>query len=234
MISIIVPAYNEAENIEKLLLRIDGSLKNKDYEVIVIDDHSKDATWEILKNLKTKYPVSFFKKIGQKGKAFSLFEGFEKAEGEILAMIDADLQYPPEAIAHIAEELEYTDVVVANRKVYQASIFRKIASRAFRYIFGRFLFGLDADIQSGLKAFRREVWETVKFYPKSQWSFDLEFLARAREANFKGRNFDIVFAPREKGTSNITLLANGWELATAAIALAIRQRQPIELPSIDS
>src|SRR3989344_3168763 len=205
MVSIVVPTYNEKDSIKNLLVKIKESFKSspKNYEIVCIDDHSTDGTWEILQKEKANFPLAVFKKEGQKGKAFSLVEGFQKAKGEFLVMIDADLQYPPEAIPGMVDALKDTDVVVANRKNYHHSPARKFLSRSFRYMFGKFLFGLDTDIQSGLKAFRRQVFETVEFKPKSQWTFDLEFLRRAERAGFKIANYDITFNPRKNGHSKL-------------------------------
>src|SRR3990167_6106394 len=126
MISIVIPTFNESGNIEKVLARVDLAMNKIDqnYEIIVIDDHSTDGTWEILQDQRAKsnYPLRNFKKEGKKGKAYSLFEGFEKAKGEILVMIDSDLQYPPEAIPEMVGQInENTDIIVGNRKSYLGS-----------------------------------------------------------------------------------------------------------------
>ena len=105
MVSIIVPIYNEKENIKDLLVTIHQSFSgiNENYEVIAVDDNSTDGSWEILEQEKLKYPLNIFKKKGRKGKAFSLFEGFVQASGEYIVMIDSDLQYPPEAIPQMMQ-----------------------------------------------------------------------------------------------------------------------------------
>ncbi len=233
MISIIVPTYNEQENIKKLLLLIHHAFnkRTKDYEVIVIDDHSTDNTWHILRQEESNFPLRIFQKQGKRGKSNSLFEGFEKASGNILAMIDADLQYSPSVIPQMARGLnENCDVIVANRKKYHASPVRKVLSRGFRHVFGKMLFGLDCDIQSGLKVFKREVLETVKFKPHSAWTFDLEFLHRARLAGFQIKNIDITFYPRTGGRSHINVLKNGFELATNAASLKLKRIHPQHIP----
>jgi len=228
-VSIIVPTYNEEKSIKSLLALIHHSFggKSDNYEVIAVDDRSTDGTWEILQQEKSKYPLRIFSKKGKKGKAYSLFEGFSEASGDILAIIDADLQYPPQIIPQMAAGLnETTDVIVANRKNYRDSKIRKILSRTFRLTFGKFLFGLDADVQSGLKVFKREVLETVKFKPKSAWTFDLEFLHRAQLAGFHIRNTDITFYPRTSGRTQINLIKNGFELAINAASLKLKRIHP--------
>lgn len=229
MISVVVPTYNEVGNIKNLLERLEKRLgpSPKAYEVVVIDDYSTDGTWDLLIKLKKKFPLRVFRKEGKKGKAYSLIEGFAKSSGNILAIIDADLQYPPEAIATMVSGLGDTcDIVVANRRDYKAPKFRKTFSKIFKFTFGKALHGIGCDVQSGLKVFKREVFETVKFTPKSAWSFDLEFLVRAKNAGFSVCEYDITFKKRVAGDSKISFLRNGWDLATNALVLKTKKTAP--------
>jgi len=222
MVSIVVPTYNEEENIEFLLASINKSFNRKtnDYEVIVIDDNSQDNTRTIIKKLAKSYPVNVFLKIGPRGKAYSLFEGFKKASGNVIAMIDADLQYPADAIPKMVAKLNaQTDIVVANRKTYNDTRVRKFLSRGFRYIFGKILFNLNCDVQSGLKVFKRTVVENVKFTPRSAWSFDLEFLYKSQEAGFKIASHNITFFARGSGHSKIAVAKTIIELGTNGLRL---------------
>jgi len=236
MISVVVPTFNEVENIEKLLERIEKAFLAfpKAHETVVIDDYSTDGTWELLLKLKKKFPLRVFRKEGEKGKSYSLVEGFSKASGNILVMIDADLQYPPEAIPEMVLGLdEGLDIVVANRKDYQAPAFRKTFSKIFKFVFGRVLHGIGCDVQSGLKVFRRQVFGTVKFIPKSQWSFDLEFLVMAKNAGFSMGEMDIVFEKRQAGESKVSFIKNGWDLATNALALKTLRQAPVHIKPED-
>src|SRR3989344_5901492 len=115
-LSIIVPTYNERANIKPLLETIRAGSGGRDYEVIVVDDHSDYGTLEELTQEQANYPLKIFRKTGKKGKAYSLIKGLEKARGEVIPYIDADLQYPPEEIFPMVDKLEEADVVVANRK----------------------------------------------------------------------------------------------------------------------
>src|SRR5579872_4716313 len=98
-LTIIVPAWNEQDNVRPLIQRIDETLKgiNVPYEVIVIDDHSSDMTVQRARRLAKLYPVSVYLKKGKRGKAESLLQGFTYAKYSLISFIDADLQYPPEA-----------------------------------------------------------------------------------------------------------------------------------------
>src|SRR5260221_9881997 len=107
-LSIVIPVWNEEKNILSLVERIDSTLSEKDipYEIIFIDDNSKDKTAEIIYSLAKKYPITYQRKIGKKGKSYSLVEGFALASYDILAMIDADLQYPPEALPQMVQKIQ--------------------------------------------------------------------------------------------------------------------------------
>ena len=233
MVSIIVPIYNEKENIKDLLVTIHQSFSgiNENYEVIAVDDNSTDGSWEILEQEKLKYPLNIFKKKGRKGKAFSLFEGFVQASGEYIVMIDSDLQYPPEAIPQMISKLKKYDIVVANRKNYRNSFLRKLISKSFNYLFAKLLFNLNCDVQSGLKAFRKEVISVSNFRPKSAWTFDLEFLVRAREAGFSIHSQDITFFKRKSGKSKIHTLPASFEIGANAIKLRLKRFIPQLIPS---
>lgn len=218
-ISIIVPTFNEEHSIEELVKRIHTSAMaaKKAYEIIFIDDNSSDATLEKINKLDNCYAVRSYTKNGLRGKAFSLTQGFDLAKYEALCMIDADLQYPPEAIFPMAVRLEKTDIVVANRIENRTSFLRKFLSGGFRIVFGRLLFGLNTDIQSGLKVFKREVWESINYQPKKAWAFDLGFLHGARKAGFGIGNFDIVFTSRLNGESKLSFLITIWEIGSDAL-----------------
>ncbi len=227
-LSIIVPTRNEEENITTLIERINITLLNGgyDFEIIVVDDHSTDKTRQIVSTLSTIYPVAFHLKKGKRGKAYSLLEGFSYAKYENIAFIDADLQYPPEALFDMAEKLKICDIVVASRKKYKDSLFRKVLSRGFRFGFGKGLFGLDHDIQSGLKLFRKEVLSVVHVYPSSAWTFDLEFLYKASEAGYVIKNHEISFEKRSSGSSNVGAIKTVVEIGGNALRLKLKKVEP--------
>lgn len=265
VISVVVPVYNEIGVIKRFHSELIATLEayNKPYEIIYIDDHSTDGTFDWLISednssqkfqpivqdednrspgrlrsssyrrnafIKSSGDVRVLTKQGKKGKAYSLIEGFEKARGLFFVMIDGDLQYPPRAIPEMIEALSHSDIVIANRKNYKDSVLRKLLSSSFRYGFGQMLFGLPTDIQSGLKAFSREVFETVKFEPRSAWTFDLEFLHRARHSGFRSKNIDITFSPRDEGDSKVNIFKTTWEIGMNALYVKTRKLTPLYIP----
>lgn len=220
-VSIIVPAWNEEGNIEPLMSRIDAALapSHIPYEVIVVDDHSTDRTWETAQKLSNTYPLKIYKKVGKKGKAFSLLEGFTYASYPILAILDADLQYPPEYLPQMWEKIQQGgDVIVANRSERSVSATRKVVSGVFRKFFAQFLHGFSLDVQSGMKMFRKKVIDHFSVTP-SPWTFDLEFLLKARSAGYAIDSIDIPFDERQWGKSKINIVKSSWEIGSSAVKM---------------
>jgi cellulose synthase/poly-beta-1,6-N-acetylglucosamine synthase-like glycosyltransferase len=219
-LSVIVPTWNEVESLPTLIKRINACLTQCGwkYEVIIIDDHSSDKTVAVAKHLQRRFPILVHHKVGKRGKAFSLLEGFKQARYQNIAMIDADLQYPPEALVPMASLLLHNeaDVVVAERDNNRLSYLRRIASRTFRYIFGTLLHGMKEDVQSGLKVFRKEILNGISLNP-SPWTFDLEFLLKAKNAAYRVSSYPIIFEPRAYGSSKLNLLRASLEIGWSAL-----------------
>ncbi len=223
-VSIIVPTLNEEKNIAVLLRRIAHAFSGKDvhYEIIFIDDHSRDDTVKNIQKLQSKYPVRLYQKTGHHGKAFSLLQGFKKARYDVICMIDADLQYPPEAILPMYNLLDtnQVDVILSDRNTYNAPLLRKISTKMFNLLFVRALFGFSYDTQSGLKLFRKRVVDTVRLSP-TPWSFDLEFIVRSLEHKFKILSYGIAFSERYSGEAKVKIFKVTYELALASIKLRL-------------
>ncbi|MFA4701553.1 glycosyltransferase [Pyrococcus kukulkanii] len=172
-VSIIVPTYNERENLEELFSRIDNALKDYDYEIIIIDDNSPDRTWEKAQELSSKYPVKVIRRINERGLSSAVIKGFENASGDVFVVMDADLQHPPEVLPELLKRIEEgADIVIASRyvkggKVENWPFYRKLISKGAIMI-GRVALPKIRDIKdpvSGFFALRREVVEGVKLNP---------------------------------------------------------------------
>lgn len=220
-ISIIIPTYNEEKNIKLLFRGIHNafSRKNVDYELIFIDDHSTDRTRNIILELAKHYPVTLYMKQGARGKAQSLLEGFSYAKAATLGFIDADLQYPPDALYPMYQMVrQKNDVVVANRKVKKTSVLRNLMSSIYKTFFGRVLFNLPYDVQSGMKVFKRKMLEK-NFHAHSAWTFDLEFLVLAQFLGGRIASYDITFNKRHAGKSKISIVFSSLSMLIAALQL---------------
>jgi len=112
------------------------------------------------------------------------------------------------------------DIVIANRREHNVKFRRKVLSYVFRRFFGKFLHGFNCDIQSGLKVFKKDIIQRIKLHP-SQWTFDLEFLVKAKNAGYKITTTNIIFNKRHSGKPKINLLRATIEMAIAAIKVKL-------------
>lgn len=219
-LSIVIPTLNEAGNIPLLLKRLIRTLRGYDipYELIFVDDHSTDQTRPMLEAASRRLPVRVLAKKGPRGKAYSLLQGFQAARYDLVCMIDADLQYPPEAIPGMYQQLRKTeaDVVLTKREDRQTSWFRKLSSSVYNLLFTRLLFGFNYDTQSGLKLFRKRVIQTITVKP-TPWSFDLEFIVRALEQGYVLTSLPIRFDERHAGEAKVKVGKVAFELAKASL-----------------
>lgn len=117
IISIILPTFNEAENLPILIREIAKFLKGESLEIIVIDDDSPDKTWQIAEKLAKQYPLKVYRRINERGLTSALNLGLKKAKGKFIGWLDADLSHPPKFLPQLLKNLKNYDVVVASRYV---------------------------------------------------------------------------------------------------------------------
>lgn len=234
-LDIIIPIYNEAENLRPLVERIDKALKSAKitYRVIFIDDNSTDTGCRIIAKLAKKYPLVCYTKQGARGKAFSILEGAARATASHVAMMDADLQYLPEVLPEMYKLTQQFGVVVAKRYDSQESFLRKIASRGFRWFFGKVLYGLDCDVQSGLKIFKRDILNHVSPDDVSPWTLDIPLLSTALDLGYTIGQVDMNFEKRLNGESKIKLLSSIREIGGRAITYKLKRKNQFKISPDD-
>jgi len=193
-ISVVVPTYKERDNLPELLKRIG----NRD--IIIVDDNSQDGTREYLADK----PVTFIER-KEKGLATACVEGFRHAKNEIIVVMDADLQHPPEMIPELAAEVENgNDIVVAKRVRDNFSLYRKMVSKGANLI-GRLLFKelkKVQDTQSGFFAFNRKVLEDSELKPTG-YKILIEMLVMCKYNSTAEVPYE--FGLRTKGESKLGL-----------------------------
>lgn len=224
-LDIIIPVVNEGSNILPLTERIHIALANASihYRIIFVDDHSTDHTVAEIIKVSQKYPVILHNKEGRTGKGWSILEGAELADSEYIAMIDGDLQYPPEALPKLFEAAKKHGVAVGNRRNHKTSFLRKLGSKANILVFERFLHGFKVDTQSGLKVFKREIIEHLSAKDVSGWTIDMALLHASRELGYKMGSVDIDFSERANGQSKINFLKALYEIALHSIKLKLKR-----------
>ncbi|MEX2463832.1 MAG: glycosyltransferase family 2 protein [Balneolaceae bacterium] len=165
-ISVIVPLYNEEHTLVELSGKIQNALKGRRYEIIFVDDGSVDRSWETLKELcSTSSYVRAIRFRRNYGKSDALQAGFNTAKGKYVVTLDADLQDDPNEIpALIAILEEGNDLVSGWKKKRYDPISKTVPSRFFNAV-TRFTTGIKLhDFNCGLKAYRREVTDSIYLY----------------------------------------------------------------------
>ena len=208
-LSLIVPTYNESENIVPLVERVHKALFNYNYELIVVDDNSPDGTSELAKSLSAKYPVSVIVRTNERGLASAVVAGFKQANGVVLGVIDADLQHPPEFIPALLKAVrDGADVAIASRYIPGGGIEgwtfkRKIISLGAKLPANILLSSARKikDPLSGFFLFRKKVIDGVTLSPTG-YKIILEVLVRGNVNNVV--EVPYTFKERERGKSNLS------------------------------
>jgi dolichol-phosphate mannosyltransferase len=213
-LSVIVPTYNEALNIVKLVTQLTQLLDEpfgESYEIIVVDDNSPDRTWELAHNLSREMPrLRVMRRERERGLSTAVVRGWQAARGEVLCVIDADLQHPPDLTLALYRVIERgADIAVASRHIEGGgvsdwSMIRRVVSRAAQLIGLVALPGVVgriSDPMSGYFMIRRAAIEGVELNPLG-YKILIEVLARG---NFPWvGEVPYVFQERAHGGSKAT------------------------------
>lgn len=168
-ISVVVPAYNEAESLPELTNWIAQVMQqhNFSYEVIIIDDGSKDDTWTIIEQISEKNPAVKGLQFNRNyGKSAALHTGFQQAQGEVVITMDADLQDDPEEIPALYQMItqENFDLVSGWKQKRQDPISKTIPTKLYNAV-TRWFSGIPLhDFNCGLKAYKRRVVKSIEVY----------------------------------------------------------------------
>ena len=215
-LSVVVPIYNEEENVVELHNQILSALKemdHTDFEVIFVDDGSSDATYEKCLSLSPLTIIKLRKNFGQTA-AFDA--GFKAATGDVIVTLDGDLQNDPRDIPALLEKLnEGVDVVSGWRKKRKDTLSKKITSRTANLL-RKVLFN-DTIHDSGcaLKAYRRECFENLDLYGEMH-----RFIPAILETHgFKIGEVPVNHRPRLHGKSKYGNLKRGLKSLTDMISV---------------
>ena len=224
-LEVIIPVKNEAGSIMHLVERIHKALyaAKISYRITFVDDHSTDDTTYQINIISGKYPIKLLIKKGKIGKAYSILEGAGESEAPFIAMIDGDLQYPPEALPQMYKLAQEHGVVVANRKINKSSLLRRAGSKVNCLVFERLLHGFNCDTQSGLKVFRKEIIDQLDESEVSAWTLDMPLLNTAKQIGLSIGSVDIDFSDRKMGKSKINFIKAGIEIAKGSLALKVKR-----------
>jgi len=204
-LTLIIPAYNEEKIIGETLESILNFLSSKTYpwEVIVVDDGSRDKTSTIVKTFE-KQGVRLISFTRNKGKGAAIRAGVKKSRGEFIIFSDADLSVPIENIDKFLLELRKNDVVIGSRRIKGSKILihqpwlRESMGRVFTFLTRVILNSKISDFTCGFKGFRREV--ALDIFGKAKlerWAYDAEILFLAKKRGNKIAEMPIFWKNRE-------------------------------------
>ena len=208
MLSVIIPTYNERGAIPELLDRLTAAFDHGglDAEVVIVDDASPDGTADLAEDLADRYPVQVLRRPGKLGLASAVLDGLKMARGDLIAVMDADLSHPPEALVPMVATIERdgADLVVGSRYVPKGGMedwpwSRQLVSK----IANALTCGLSSvhDATSGFFIVRRAALEGVPLNPIG-FKIGLEVIARARYQRCV--EVPYVFTDRKHGFSKFT------------------------------
>lgn len=198
-ISVIVPAYNEEENIPLLMEKFAEMFDNSKLcgEVILVDDGSTDGTFLKAKECQEKYnflKIAVHKR--NRGKTDALMTGFSKARGKIFVFWDADLQYLPEDIPKLVEKIDEGYDVVCGWKQGRYGM-KRFVSSVYNWL-SRAIFRIQVHDLNSVKAFKKQIVEEIPIMRKDWHRY---MVVMANELGFKIGEVKIPLYPRKYGKS---------------------------------
>ena len=205
-ISILIPAYNESENIpiliDKIKMEFNESYYKNSYEIIIINDCSKDDSENLVKELiKTNKNLRLINLKINSGKAYCLDVGIINAKGNIISTIDADNQYDPKDIIKMLKIIDNGADLVNGQRVsrkdnFLTLIFSKIYNLIIRSIFRIEMY----DFFSGIKVYKKEIYKLMDYSGMPRF-----IVFFSKKYNFKIKEFEVSHFYRNKGISSYNL-----------------------------
>lgn len=217
-IAIVIPTYNEAENVRKLIPLIHEHMRHAGYgnryHCVIVDDNSPDQTGQIVEELAQKYPVHVIHRVGKKGYGEACKEGFTYAIGnaDVIISMDCDLSHDPKELPVIIKTLEQGyDLVIGSRyrpggKIENWSFSRRLMSK-YANLFTKKLLHLPvSDCTSGYRGYKKEVLinAEVQHITAEGYSFLEEVLFKAYQKRYKIAEIPICFVERKYGASKLS------------------------------
>jgi dolichol-phosphate mannosyltransferase len=225
-LSVVAPAFNEADNLERFHEEVEAVLDGLglSWELILVDDGSRDATWEAIRALHARDPrvrgVRFSRNFGHQ---YALLAGLSRARGDAVVSMDADLQHPPPVIAELVAEWRKGSTIVhtVRRDPETVSWFKRVSSRLFYRLFS-FLSGTH--LSAGMADFRlldRQVVRNLLDFPEE----GLFLRGLVHWIGFPSSSVTFECQPRFAGTTSYTLkkmLRFAWTGVTSFSLVPLR------------
>jgi dolichol-phosphate mannosyltransferase len=210
---VVVPTYNERDNIERLVADI--LAQDEGIEVLVVDDDSPDGTGEIVDRMAAGNPrLHALHRPGKLGLGSAYCDGFRLAldkGAEYIVEMDADFSHDPAMLPVFFEKMKVFDLVIGSRYLNGVSVvnwpLRRLMLSYFANVYTRFITGLKiSDCTGGFKCFRRAVLESIDLsrIKSDGYSFQIEMNYRCVENGFRIGEIPIIFVDRHAGSSKMS------------------------------
>lgn len=207
-LSIVVPTYNERENLPALVEAI-GRHAPEPYEIVVVDDASPDGTGDLARELALEHPLRLISRPGRGGLGSAYRTGFSVADGDAIAQMDADLSHDPRALHALMQAVEHgAGIAVGSRyrpggSAASWSMSRRAISHTANAL-ARGVLGLGVqDATSGYRCIAAEHTDLVLETDADGFAFQIETLTRAREQGIEIEEVPIRFSDRAEGESKM-------------------------------
>ncbi|MFC3283696.1 glycosyltransferase family 2 protein [Litchfieldella rifensis] len=209
LLSVIVPARDEADNLTALLDEIERALGTLDHEVLVVDDGSRDRSWNVLCERAADDPrLMALRHAESAGQSTSIWHAARRARGTWLATLDADGQNDPADISRLLRQAQHNDVaiVIGHRTLRRDSWLKRISSRIANGVRATLLGDATPDTGCGLKIMRRDIFLTLPYFDHMH-----RFLpALVRSQGGRCLSLPVNHRPRRTGRSHYGLHDRLW------------------------
>jgi dolichol-phosphate mannosyltransferase len=210
---VVIPTYNERDNIENLVREI--LVKSDDIDTLIVDDNSPDGTGEIIDRMTAENPrIHVIHRAGKLGLGSAYREGFKYAlenGAEYIIEMDADFSHDPMMLPVFLEKIKEYDVVIGSRYLNGVSVvnwpIRRLILSYCANVYTRVITGLRiSDCTGGFKCFRRNVLESIHLdkIKSDGYSFQIEMNYRCVENGFRVGEIPIIFIDRHAGVSKMS------------------------------
>ncbi len=213
---VIIPTYNEKENIENMILKIFSLSPH--FDILIIDDNSPDGTSLIVKKLQTSYPERLFilERPGKMGLGTAYITGFKWAlekQYEFIFEMDADFSHNPEDLLRLFEvcSLDQVDLAIGSRYKTGVNVVNwpmgRVLMSYFASAYVRIITGMDIrDTTAGFKCYRRRVLQAINFEKVKfkGYAFQIEMKFTVWKMGFKIEEVPIIFTDRKHGNSKMS------------------------------
>ena len=200
-ISVALPAYNEETNIEPQVEAVIQTFQpiTSDFEVIVVNDGSRDQTGARVRALMTQYPnVRLVEHPHNRGYGAAVYSGFTAATKEWVFLTDADRQFDLSEIHKFLPHVDRADLILGYRAPRRDPFHRRLYGWGWNWLVG-LLFGLSVrDVDCAFKLFKREILDHITIHSRGA-TFSAEFLVRAQRAGYKSVEVPVSHLPRRAG-----------------------------------